>query len=195
MMDCSFVQQLAILLGKSLTLASVALSTSLSVSVFFLQFLDWWYTSDRRVIDVTALPNPGAPPVSVFLNLASSFVLNWSCLNGNYCAWALSQSNVFTITYNNVHVFVCSSKSEQNTVSFYRLSRVCCASLFCLYAVVNKVVDGLFQPDAHWCSCVLADMSSSSIFDGGLMLMSVVLKHCFVLLLLILLQSYSKCFS
>jgi peroxin-12 len=74
MNDCSLLQQLGVLLGKSLTLASVALSTSLSVGVFFLQFLDWWYTSDRRVIDVTALPNPGAPPVNVFIRLPCNFV-------------------------------------------------------------------------------------------------------------------------
>jgi len=60
---CSLLQQLSILVSKMLTLCSVTLSTSLSVGVFFLQFLDWWYGSDQRVIDVMALPNPGPPQV------------------------------------------------------------------------------------------------------------------------------------
>ncbi|XP_076452414.1 peroxisome assembly protein 12-like [Babylonia areolata] len=38
------------------------LSTGLSVGVFFLQFLDWWYNSDANAPLLTALPTPPPPP-------------------------------------------------------------------------------------------------------------------------------------
>ncbi|XP_025092913.1 peroxisome assembly protein 12-like isoform X2 [Pomacea canaliculata] len=38
-----------------------ALSTGLSVSIFFLQFLDWWYNSDASAPSLTALPMPSPP--------------------------------------------------------------------------------------------------------------------------------------
>ncbi|NXF98515.1 PEX12 protein, partial [Eubucco bourcierii] len=43
---------------------ALSLSTGLSVSVFFLQFLDWWYSSENQeaVKSLTALPTP-PPPV------------------------------------------------------------------------------------------------------------------------------------
>ncbi|PVD33079.1 hypothetical protein C0Q70_08528 [Pomacea canaliculata] len=40
-----------------------ALSTGLSVSIFFLQFLDWWYNSDASAPSLTALPMPSPPQV------------------------------------------------------------------------------------------------------------------------------------
>lgn len=40
---------------------ATALSSGLSVGVFFLQFLDWWYNSDARAPVLTALPIPDPP--------------------------------------------------------------------------------------------------------------------------------------
>lgn len=45
----------------------MALSSSLSVGVFFLQFLDWWYSSDQYAVSLTALPVPDPPKVSYVL--------------------------------------------------------------------------------------------------------------------------------
>lgn len=41
-----------------------SLSTGLSISMFFLQFLDWWYSSENQetIKSLTALPTP-PPPV------------------------------------------------------------------------------------------------------------------------------------
>jgi peroxin-12 len=58
--SCS--QRTLILLNRTLTLASVFLSTGLSVGVFFLQFVDWWYTTDQqRAMNVMSVANPGPP--------------------------------------------------------------------------------------------------------------------------------------
>ena len=43
---------------------AVALSSGLSVGVFFLQFLEWWYSSDQHSVSLTALPVPDPPEVS-----------------------------------------------------------------------------------------------------------------------------------
>ena len=42
---------------------AVSLSTSLSLGVFFLQFLEWWYSSDNQstVKSLTSLPAPPPP--------------------------------------------------------------------------------------------------------------------------------------
>ncbi|XP_019740411.1 peroxisome assembly protein 12 [Hippocampus comes] len=42
---------------------AVSLSTSLSLGVFFLQFLEWWYSSDNRAVvkSLTSLPAPPPP--------------------------------------------------------------------------------------------------------------------------------------
>uniref|UniRef100_A0A3Q2XV62 Peroxisomal biogenesis factor 12 n=1 Tax=Hippocampus comes TaxID=109280 RepID=A0A3Q2XV62_HIPCM len=44
---------------------AVSLSTSLSLGVFFLQFLEWWYSSDNRAVvkSLTSLPAPPEPAV------------------------------------------------------------------------------------------------------------------------------------
>ncbi|KAK3770139.1 hypothetical protein RRG08_007050 [Elysia crispata] len=42
-------------------LTAACLTTSLSVGVFFLQFLEWWYASDSSAPSLTALPIPSAP--------------------------------------------------------------------------------------------------------------------------------------
>ncbi|XP_069730135.1 peroxisome assembly protein 12 [Phaenicophaeus curvirostris] len=49
---------------KALGGIAFSLSTGLSVSVFFLQFLDWWYSSENQetIKSLTALPTP-PPPV------------------------------------------------------------------------------------------------------------------------------------
>nr|XP_057904261.1 peroxisome assembly protein 12 [Doryrhamphus excisus]XP_057904262.1 peroxisome assembly protein 12 [Doryrhamphus excisus]XP_057904263.1 peroxisome assembly protein 12 [Doryrhamphus excisus] len=48
---------------------AISLSTSLSMGVFFLQFLDWWYSSDNQatVKTLTSLP---APPPPLHLEMA-----------------------------------------------------------------------------------------------------------------------------
>lgn len=40
---------------------AIMLSMGLSVGVFFLQFLEWWYASDQKTRSITALPNPPPP--------------------------------------------------------------------------------------------------------------------------------------
>lgn len=51
------------LLSQAAGQLAVSLSTTLSVGVFFLQFLEWWYSSDNRstVKTLTALPAPPPP--------------------------------------------------------------------------------------------------------------------------------------
>lgn len=41
--------------------AAATVSTGLTVGVFFLQFLDWWYNSDASASSLTALPTPCPP--------------------------------------------------------------------------------------------------------------------------------------
>lgn len=57
----SFSGKLYRLVKWLFTTAGFCLSTSLSVGVFFLRFLDWWYSSDSRAPSLTALPIPNAP--------------------------------------------------------------------------------------------------------------------------------------
>ncbi|XP_061567046.1 peroxisome assembly protein 12 [Cololabis saira] len=51
------------LLSRAASGAAVSLSTSLSLGVFFLQFLEWWYSSDNQsaVKALTSLPSPPPP--------------------------------------------------------------------------------------------------------------------------------------
>lgn len=49
------------LLKKLLNFAAVSISTSLSVGVFFIQFLDWWYANDASHTSLTSLPVPEPP--------------------------------------------------------------------------------------------------------------------------------------
>ncbi|NXQ51855.1 PEX12 protein, partial [Anthoscopus minutus] len=60
----SFTSRVQSALRKALSGIAFSLSTSLSVSVFFLQFLDWWYSSENQetIKSLTALPMP-PPPV------------------------------------------------------------------------------------------------------------------------------------
>ncbi|CAH1800372.1 unnamed protein product [Owenia fusiformis] len=61
----SFPQRIPILLRKILGGFAIGLSSSLSVGVFFIQFLDWWYSSDRNATSLTALPVPNSPKKTV----------------------------------------------------------------------------------------------------------------------------------
>ncbi|XP_064250515.1 peroxisome assembly protein 12 [Passer domesticus] len=60
----SFSSRVQSALRRALGGIALSLSTGLSVSVFFLQFLDWWYSSENQetIKSLTALPTP-PPPV------------------------------------------------------------------------------------------------------------------------------------
>ncbi|KAM9118042.1 peroxisome assembly protein 12 [Pangshura tecta] len=60
----SIKEQVQSAVKKALGGVALSLSTSLSVGVFFLQFLDWWYSSENQetIKSLTALPTP-PPPV------------------------------------------------------------------------------------------------------------------------------------
>ncbi|XP_034046998.1 peroxisome assembly protein 12 [Thalassophryne amazonica] len=62
--DWSLAQRAWWMMSRVARGVAASLSTSLSVGVFFLQFLDWWYTSDNQstVKALTSLPVP-PPPV------------------------------------------------------------------------------------------------------------------------------------
>ncbi|KAK3083857.1 hypothetical protein FSP39_004225 [Pinctada imbricata] len=49
---------------RVLNFTAQTLSTGLSVGVFFLQFLDWWYASDTNAPSLMALPIPDPPQVN-----------------------------------------------------------------------------------------------------------------------------------
>ncbi|XP_067686858.1 peroxisome assembly protein 12-like [Haliotis asinina] len=50
---------LAMKMGGGAT--AMVLSSGLSVGMFFLQFLDWWYASDSKAASLTAMPIPDPP--------------------------------------------------------------------------------------------------------------------------------------
>ncbi|NXI43817.1 PEX12 protein, partial [Galbula dea] len=60
---------------KALGGIAFSLSTGLSVSMFFLQFLDWWYSSENQetIRSLTAFPTP-PPPVHLDHGAASALV-------------------------------------------------------------------------------------------------------------------------
>jgi peroxin-12 len=61
---------------------ALSLSTGLSVGVFFLQFLDWWYSSENQetIKSLTALPTP-PPPVHLDYNSDSPlYVFCYRCV-------------------------------------------------------------------------------------------------------------------
>ncbi|XP_042338222.1 peroxisome assembly protein 12-like [Plectropomus leopardus] len=60
---CSVVQRAWWLMSQAARGVAVSLSTSLSLGVFFLQFLEWWYSSDNQsaVKALTSLPAPPPP--------------------------------------------------------------------------------------------------------------------------------------
>ncbi|XP_076607780.1 peroxisome assembly protein 12 [Chaetodon auriga] len=59
----SLVQRAWWLMSQATRGVALSLSTSLSVGVFFLQFLEWWYSSDNQstVKTLTSLPAPPPP--------------------------------------------------------------------------------------------------------------------------------------
>uniref|UniRef100_A0A8D0GJB6 Peroxisome assembly protein 12 n=1 Tax=Sphenodon punctatus TaxID=8508 RepID=A0A8D0GJB6_SPHPU len=61
---CSVKEQVQSAVKRALGGVAFSLSTGLSVGVFFLQFLDWWYSSENQetIKSLTALPTP-PPPV------------------------------------------------------------------------------------------------------------------------------------
>ncbi|XP_047428296.1 peroxisome assembly protein 12 [Mugil cephalus] len=62
----SLVQRAWWLMGQAARGAAVSLSTSLSLGVFFLQFLEWWYSSENQST-VKGLTSPPAPPPPLHL--------------------------------------------------------------------------------------------------------------------------------
>lgn len=63
---CSLAQRAWWLMGQAARGAVVSLSTSLTLGVFFLQFLEWWYSSDNQST-VKSLTSPPAPPPPLHL--------------------------------------------------------------------------------------------------------------------------------
>lgn len=62
---CSLAEQILFVVKKLLNFTAVSVSTGLSVGLFFIQFLDWWYSSDTAHKSLTSLPVPDPPPVSI----------------------------------------------------------------------------------------------------------------------------------
>lgn len=60
---CSLVQRAWGLMSQAARGVAMSLSTSLSLGFFFLQFLEWWYSSDNQgtVKALTSLPAPPPP--------------------------------------------------------------------------------------------------------------------------------------
>lgn len=54
---------------KSISSISLFLSTGLSIGIFFLQFLDWWYARDHDAMSLLALPKPDCPKQRIVSNL------------------------------------------------------------------------------------------------------------------------------
>ncbi|XP_060601531.1 peroxisome assembly protein 12-like [Ruditapes philippinarum] len=57
----SLQEKLVLVVKKLLNFTAVSVSTSLSVGLFFIQFLDWWYTSETSHKSLTSLPVPDPP--------------------------------------------------------------------------------------------------------------------------------------
>uniref|UniRef100_A0A8D3B4M6 Peroxisome assembly protein 12 n=1 Tax=Scophthalmus maximus TaxID=52904 RepID=A0A8D3B4M6_SCOMX len=60
--DKSLVQRAWWLMSQAARGVAVSLSTSLSLGVFFLQFLEWWYSSDNQSTLKTLASLPAPPP-------------------------------------------------------------------------------------------------------------------------------------
>ncbi|NXV73636.1 PEX12 protein, partial [Atlantisia rogersi] len=72
---CSIKARVQSAVRKALSGIAFSLSTGLSVSVFFLQFLDWWYSSENQetIKSLTALPTP-PPPVHLEHEVGSALL-------------------------------------------------------------------------------------------------------------------------
>lgn len=68
-------------LKKAVGGIALSLSTGLSVGVFFLQFLEWWYSFENQetIKSLTALPTP-PPPVHLDYNSDSPVTQNEDCV-------------------------------------------------------------------------------------------------------------------
>ncbi|NXX94485.1 PEX12 protein, partial [Centropus bengalensis] len=96
---------------KALGGIALSLSTGLSVSVFFLQFLDWWYSSENQetIKSLTALPTP-PPPVHLDHEAGSALLPELKtvcplCHKIRVNATALATSG-FVFCYRCVHSYV-----------------------------------------------------------------------------------------
>ncbi|XP_010135590.1 PREDICTED: peroxisome assembly protein 12 [Buceros rhinoceros silvestris] len=96
---------------KALGGIAFSLSTGLSVSVFFLQFLDWWYSSENQetIKSLTALPTP-PPPVHLDHEAAAALLPKLKtlcplCRKIRVNATALSTSG-FVFCYRCVYSYV-----------------------------------------------------------------------------------------
>ncbi|XP_029945546.1 peroxisome assembly protein 12 [Salarias fasciatus] len=83
---------------------ALSLSTSLSLGVFFLQFLDWWYSSDNQsaVKSLTSMP---APPPPLHLQQSADRRSCPLCLHLRSNATALSTSG-FVFCYRCIYNYV-----------------------------------------------------------------------------------------
>ncbi|BFZ18408.1 hypothetical protein BsWGS_21447 [Bradybaena similaris] len=88
--ELSFTARMLHLAKISLNTAAVCLSTSLSVGMFFLQFLDWWYASDSSATSLTALPVPPPPQKQPLKNVSHTFCPLCLRLRTNSTALAVS---------------------------------------------------------------------------------------------------------
>ncbi|XP_037665214.1 peroxisome assembly protein 12 isoform X2 [Choloepus didactylus] len=72
MQHVSVSEKIKSALKKAVGGVALSLSTGLSVGVFFLQFLDWWYSSENQetIKALTALPTP-PPPIHLDYNADS----------------------------------------------------------------------------------------------------------------------------
>ena len=68
----SLAGKLNLVTKRVLGATAVTLSTGLSVGVFFLQFLEWWYASENNSPSLMALPVPDPPEVNT-LNIKSRY--------------------------------------------------------------------------------------------------------------------------
>ncbi|KAF7201084.1 peroxisome assembly protein 12 [Nothobranchius furzeri] len=60
--DKSLLQRAWWLVSQTAKGVAISLSTSLSLGVFFLQFLDWWYSSENQICVKTLTTLPAPPP-------------------------------------------------------------------------------------------------------------------------------------
>lgn len=63
--DLSLNKKALFICKRAASVTAITLSTGLSVGVFFLQFLDWWYASDTNAPSLLALPTPDPPQPDV----------------------------------------------------------------------------------------------------------------------------------
>nr|XP_046270170.1 peroxisome assembly protein 12 [Scatophagus argus] len=88
----SLVQRAWALMSQAARGVALSLSTSLSLGVFFLQFLEWWYSSDNQsaLKTLTSLP---APPPPLHLKEEEQSRPNSSALSANGSAEIQPDSN------------------------------------------------------------------------------------------------------